>query len=229
MKSRGRNKLVSILLVIVSVVSLLTLTSCEKNRKYDEDEVIAATKVLLKEAEFLNFIYYGTGIQYYESEESNGNYHKASQSHLNELGFSTISELMVLTEKTFSDDYSSLLYSTILSALMDDTSVVSPTRYYQAYDEETKEPTHIMVYSKFEPMFKDSIVYDYDSLKAERSKKEKVFVTVSATVTNSEGQSQVTTITITLVEESDGWKIDNPTYANYNALKDKYDELNNKK
>ena len=77
-------------------------------------------------------------------------------------------------------------------------------------------------------MMKDEIVYDYDSLKAVRSKKDKVYVTVEATVTKSDGRSQKTTVTITLVEEGDGWKIDNPTYANYNELKDRYDELNDK-
>ena len=47
-------------------------------------------------------------------------------------------------------------------------------------------------------------------------KKEKVFVTVDATVTGSGGESQHTEIIITLIEEDNGWRIDNPTYANYN-------------
>lgn len=185
-------------------------------------------KVLLKDAEMLNKVYYGSGIEYYDSDDEKGYYRKANVNHLEELGFSTIDELKTLTEKTFSKEYSSLLYTTILSAMKDDISVISAARYYQAYDDETGAPECIMVYSKFIPMMKDEIVYDYDSLKAVRSKKDKVYVTVEATVTKTDGRSQKTTVTITLVEEEDGWKIDNPTYANYNELKDRYDELNDK-
>ena len=219
-------KILSLLLVIVCTLSILSLSSC--NKKYDEEEVLAAAKTLLKEAELLNVIYYGSGVQYYENDRANGNYREANSEHLKELGFSTVDELMILTEKTFSDNYSDLLYSTIIYGLKDDTSVITAARYYQAYDEEANE-SYMMVNSKFTVMFKDSIEYDYDSMKVEKSSKEKVYVSVEATVTNSEGASQKTTVTITLVEEDDGWKIDNPTYANYNSLKDRYDELKDQK
>ena len=220
-------KTISIFLITVALISAFTLTSC--NRSYDEKEIIEVTQKLLKEAEMLNLVYYGSGIEYYDNDEENGYYRQANASHLEKLGFSTIEELKALTEKTFSDEYSSLLYSTILSALTDDASVVSMSRYYQVYDDESGKPEHIMVYSKFSPMMKDKIEYDYGSVKVERSKKERVYAKVNATVTNSDGKSQQTVITVTLVEEEDGWKIDNPTYANYNELRDRYDELNNAK
>lgn len=217
-----KTKIISAVLVILTLFSLFSLTSC--NRKFDEDEVEEITKKLLKEAEMLNKVYYGSGIRYHESDIGKGNYRRAEQSHLEELGFYTVSELMTLTEKTFSDSYSSLLYSTILSALTDDSTLVNIARYYQATDEETGE-SYMMVNSKFNVMFKDTLEYDFDSVRAEKSKKEKVYVSVDATVTNSEGKSQKVTITVTLVEEEDGWKIDGPTYANYNELSDKYDKL----
>ena len=47
-----KNKLVSLLLVIVALTSLFSFTSC--NRRYDKEEVIAAAKTLLKDAELLN-------------------------------------------------------------------------------------------------------------------------------------------------------------------------------
>ena len=221
-----KNRFISLLLVTVTLVSLVTLSSC--NRKYDEDKIIEVSKILLKDAEMLNIVYYGSGIEYFDDEDEKGYYRKANVNHLEELGFSTIDELKKLTDKTFSVGYSSELYSTILSSLATDISIVSPARYYQAYDEETGAPTHIMVYSNFTPMLKDSIVYDYDSLRVEGSKKEKVYVKIDATVTKADGKSQNTTVTVALVEEDDGWRIDNPTYANYNEYKDRYDELNNK-
>ena len=221
-----KDRIISLLLVTVTIVSLFTLSSC--NRKYDEEEIIEVSKILLKDAEMLNIVYYGSGIEYFDDEDEKGYYRKANVNHLEELGFSTIDELKKLTDKTFSVGYSSELYSTILSSLATDISIVSPARYYQAYDEETGAPTHIMVYSNFTPMLKDSIVYDYDSLRVEGSKKEKVYVKIDATVTKADGKSQNTTVTVALVEEDDGWRIDNPTYANYNEYKDRYDELNNK-
>ena len=221
-----KNRFISLLLVTVTLVSLFTLSSC--NRRYDEEEIIEVSKILLKDAEMLNIVYYGSGIEYFDDEDEKGYYRKANVNHLEELGFSTIDELKTLTDKTFSKGYSSEIYSTILSSLSTDISIVSPARYYQAYDEETGAPTHIMVYSNFTPMLKDSIVYDYESLRVDGSKKEKVYVKIDATVTNADGKSQTTTVTVALVEEDDGWRIDNPTYANYNEYKDRYDELNNK-
>lgn len=214
MKSRFFKKILSLVLFAVILLSSVFYTSC--NRSYDEEEVIAAAKNLLKKAEKLNYIYYGDGIQYYDYEGENGHYRKANTAHLEELGFSTIDELKVITEETFSQEYSTLLYSTILSAVRDDVTVVSMARYYQVYDEKTNLPTHIMVNSAFSPLMRDRVEYDYDSMRVSDVKKEKVFVTVDATVTGSGGESQHTEIIITLIEEDNGWRIDNPTYANYN-------------
>jgi len=217
MKSQVCKKFLSVILLLATVSSLLFSVSC--NRKYDEDEVLSATKELLAKAEKLNYIYYGEGIKYYDSNDQNGYYRKANIAHLEELGFSNIDELKAITEETFSVEYSNLIYSTILSAVRDDFTVVSAARYYQEYDEVTKLPTDIMVNSAFSPMMRDRVEYNYDSMYVSGVKKEKVFVTVKATVTNTKGDSQITDIVITLIEEENGWRIDNPTYANYNDRK----------
>lgn len=220
-----KNKIVSLLLVIVAFASLLSFTSC--NRSYDKEEVIAAAKTLLKDAELLNEVYYGSGIRYYDVEIENAGYYKrADDEHLKELGFESINELKTLTEKTFSYSYSQNVFSTILIGLKEDGKIVSAARYYQYTDEETEE-SYIMVYTKHEAILKDKISYDYDSVRVEKSKKENVYVKVDATVTNSNGDSQKITITVVLIEEANGWRICNPTYANYNALNDRYNELEN--
>ena len=46
-----------------------------------------------------------------------------------------------------------------------------------------------------------------------------------ATVTNAEGKSQSTEIVFELIEEDNGWRINTGTFANYNAYRDRYDEL----
>ena len=230
--SKTRKLIIAFLVLVIlgSIVALLILNldDEEVGREYDEQEVLAAVGPLLRDAELLNFVYYGSGIRYYDTNEtSNGYYRKADTAHLEELGFSTIDELKALTEKTFSNSYSDLIYSTVISYMSDGSAVISPARYYQATDEETGEYTHIIVYSKYSYLFKDSITYDYNSFKVTGSKGEKVYVTVDATVTRADGATQQTTITVTLYEEADGWRIDGPTYANYNENKDRYDELKN--
>ena len=223
---KGLKKIVSLALAVLMLFTTLSLTSC--NRKYDEEEVITAAKELLQRAEMLNTVYYGSGIKYLETDDGIGSYEKADTTHLSELGFSTIDELCEITENTFSVKYCNILYTTILSPLRNDGTLVSPARYYQVSDEETGEPTHIMVYSDFTPMLTSRITIDYSTLRVEGSEKEKVIVLVSAILTNETGECQSTELKIFLVEEENGWRIDSPFYENYNALKDKYDDLKDK-
>ena len=81
------------------------------------------------------------------------------------------------------------------------------------------------MHSNYPALFKSTVEYDYDSMRVEGSKKEKVNLLIDATVTNGDGLSQKTVVTVTLVEEENGWRIDNPTYVNYNDALDKYNEL----
>ena len=221
---RGKKtKIISLILVAVMILGILSLTSC--NRSYDKAEVEEAAKNLLKDVDLLNKVYFGSGIRYHEADIGKGVYRRAESSHLEELGFSTIEELKIMTERVFSDDYCQDIYSSKFSGLKDGITVIELARYYEAVDEETQE-TYIVVNS--DPgliIFKDTVEYDYDSVRAEKAKKEKVYVSVDVTVTNSEGKSQKRTITITMVEDEDGWKIDGPTFANYDELLDVYDKL----
>ncbi len=217
-------RILSVILMFSVMISvILSVSSC--NRRYDEEEVESEARDLLRKAELLNEIYYGNGIRYIDTDGSTGYYKQADTSHLEELGFTTLDGLMALTEQVYSEDYASVIYSTVLSSITDDSGLVRPTRYYQAYDEDTGAASHIMVYSAFEVMMKDSVVYDYNSLHATHSKKEKVYVSVMATVTNSDGESQEVEIIITMFEEEYGWRIDGPTYANYNPYQDLYNDL----
>lgn len=219
-------RVVSLVLSVLMLTSTLMLTAC--NRKYDEAEVLEAGESLMRRAEVLNFVYYGSGIEYFDNDDATSRYRVANPEHLKTLGFSTLEELMKMTEDVFSVGYANTVYSTVLSTLRDDATVVSYARYYQAYNEETNEPTEIMVFSSYPYALKGRIEYDYATLRVEGSKKDKVKLLIDATVFNEAGQSQKTTVTISLVEEENGWRISNPTYANYNEYKDRYDELNNK-
>jgi hypothetical protein len=211
------------ILVALTVFSSLLLTSC--NRSFDETEVLEEGEKLLKRAEMLNIVYFGSGIEYHETDEGVGYYYKANTQHLEKLGFDTIEELKKITDETFSKRYAESIYSTVLSSLTSDTSIISPARYYQVFDEKTGAPTHIMVYSKYNNLLKSSVTYDYSTLRVEGSKKQRVNLLIDATVTNADGKSQSVTVTVTLVEDESGWRIDNHTFANYSDYADIYQDL----
>ena len=194
--------------LIIFALLLTSFTSC--NRSYDEEEVISAAKELLKSAEKLNYIYFGEGIRYIDSDNAISVYKEADKAHLEELGFDTVDELKELTQKTFSSAYSQILYSTILDTLRDGENIVGYKRYY--YDE---AKGIMMVNTSFKTLLYSTNVYNYDSIKVNGSKEDKVYLTVSSTVINEKGKSKVVDLTITLIEEEVGWRLDNPVYANY--------------
>ena len=221
-------KKTAVLVLLAMIVLLLpTLTSC--NRRFDEAEVLEVGENLLKRAEMLNIVYFGSGIEYYDTDEEIGYYRKANAQHLEKLGFGTIDELKKITDETFSERYAGMVYSTVLSSITSETAIVSPARYYQAYDEETGAPSHIMVYSRYNNLLKGDITYDYGTLRVEGSKKARVNLLIDATVTNADGKSQTVTVTVTLIEDESGWRIDNHTFANYNELADVYQDLEDQK
>ena len=225
MKGTFFKKVLSFLLIVSTLASILLFTSCD--RKYDEDEVIEAAGNLLKQAEVLNEVYYGKGISYISSSYQDGSYYEADPMHLASLGFSTVEELKKLTLATFTAGYSNEIFSTKLDMIYDNTGVREMARYFQRYDDvNMTEPVCIMVYANAKILKKGTIVYDYSSLRVTDVEKETVYVAVNATVYDDNGNSQKTTITLSLIEEDNGWRIDNPCYANYNSAKDHYNDLN---
>ena len=225
---RKRTKaLASVLIILLTLSLLLSLPSC--NRRYDEEEVITAAEKLLRQAEMLNSVYYGKGIGYLSTGYSNGAYYEADPYHLMTLGFETVAELQALTEETFTAGYSLQIYSTVLSSISDDDNLYHMARYYQQNDVlDPDTPVCIMVYAGYEGIYDGNMTYDYSTLRVSGVKKERVYVSVNAEVRDGEGKSQTTEIKVTLIEEAKGWRIDSPTWANYNPDLDRYNDLINK-
>lgn len=210
----------SIALLLICILLFTFLVSCD--RKYDEAEVLTEAEKLLKEASVLNGIYYGRGIDYLSGGYINGYYSEASPYHLESLGISTVDELKKKTEKVFSDRYCLNLYDVMLDGVYDESGeIVYMSRYYQKYEDDlpTGAPECIMVYTKYEPLFTSTVVYDYTTLKVVDVKKETLYLTVEVEVTSEEGESQQSLIEFSLIEEEDGWRLDSSTFVNYNPHK----------
>ena len=214
-------KIISILLVLIS---LLTLISCG-DREYDENEVKAAAKDLISASAILNEIFWGDGIPHSDNKNtSNGIYYEAIYSYHHNLGFENINQLKAEAAKVFSNGYCSNIYSTILDGTQDGGDAIILCRYYQKYsDAEGKIPEAIMVNSTWTKLLVGDVEYDLDSIKVIGSEEETVYVTLNATVKLSGYEPQTREIRVSLIEEEDGWRLDSPTYLNYDTT-----NINNK-
>ncbi len=224
-----KNKILKCILLFTIItligVSVLNFTSCD--RKYDEQEVLTAADELLRRSEELNVVLWGKGLNYSVTQNMTGAYYEADYLDAQKYGFSTLEDMYTAIDATFTVGYAASIYSTVFSPINDGSSTFSLARYYQLWgDTMTKtDPVCIMVYSEYDYLFHDTVEYDYSTLRVSDVEKKTVFVTVSATVTNAEGDSQSVDIEFGMIEEENGWRIDSPTYVNYNSYRDQYEDL----
>lgn len=203
-------KLISI---ILAVSLLIFLVSCggENNRSYDEAIVKAEAEKLIIRASKLNDVFWGDGIAYDEEGEANGVYYPADKKYLSALGASTVAEIVVMASEVFSEGYIASIYSSVFSSQSGDFAMAGYARYYQGKDT-------IMVYSKYNPLLTDFVEYITSDIEVLYSKGEIVTVKVPIKVTR-DGAVQSREIKVNLIEEKDGWRIDSPTYAVFDASK----------
>ncbi|MBO5879699.1 MAG: hypothetical protein J6Q68_04035 [Clostridia bacterium] len=208
-----------ILAITVFIMTAGLLISCG-NREYDEAEVSAAAKSLISDAVILNEIYWGDGIPYSDDRGlSDGVYFPSLYLSEQKYGFETVEELKEKTRKVFSEEFCETVFSTVLSSINDGNEMFL-SRYYQKYSViDGVTPEYIMVNSDWNKVFTSTVEYDFDSIKVIGSEKQTVFVTIDCTVTKSGYDPQKRTLTISLIEEEDGWKLDSPTFVNYDITK----------
>ena len=198
-------------LILIICTSLIFLASCgEENRKYNEQEVIEAAEKLIPKAKKLNDIFWGAGIRYTEDDNyKNGSYYPADYSHLDELGYGSLEDILLAMDKVYSQKYAASIASGVFSSSIGGGGSVGLVRYYQEKD-------LLMVYTEYKPFLNDEVEYLTDTLKVLGSKGERVQVEVSVKITDSETKEvQTREIKFYLIEEANGWRIDSPTYASY--------------
>ena len=201
-----------IISVILIAVSLLLLPSCSSNISYDEAEVIAAAKDLIKKAEKYNDIFWGDGIPYLEDNNyRNGNYYAADIISLDDMGISRIDDLYLNAAKIYSEDYLEDILISVFGISGGEYYNNGLVRYYQ-------ETEYIMVNSAYSPLLVDEVEYLYNTLEVVGSDSDTVFIKIMIKVTRVEGEEVLTQTRekeIDLVKENGIWLLDSPTYANY--------------
>lgn len=190
-------KLISLILV---VVSLLLLPSCNKDKSYDEAEVKSAAKNLIRDAATYNDIFWGEGFPYIEDiNYSNGIYYAADEVYLKKIGFSKLDDIYIKASNIFSEAYLESIYSGMNTS--------GNVRYYQ-------EKERIMVNSEYEPLLTDKVSYLYDTIEILGYDGDVLELKITVKVTRGE-DTQTREKKIDLVKEGGKWLIDSPTYISY--------------
>ena len=206
-----------LLTILLSLATLLSLLSCEKekNREYDETEVKTAAKNLIEASLFLNEVYYGKGIPIAEAAQSvtQGTYKEANGEYLARHGIVNLKALREMTAKVFSDAVCEQINSTVFESVRDDGVVKSYVRYFE---KTTTQGMFIMVDTKAVVYFTGAREYLYDTLEVLGSEGERVKVSLTVRVEDEEGIFHEMPLTVALIEETDGWRLDGPTYMKYN-------------
>ena len=213
-------KIKALLLTLVVIFSTFTMNSCkkeEKDREYNESEVLAAAVDLIKKSEVLNEIYYGHGIEYDIGDTSNANgyYYPADLISLDKFGVTNVDDIKRLTRECFTVGQSDYMINTTLSPIRDSNGdIVYFARYYQEYETLNQNVEKcIMVYSKYEPLLVDTVEYFYDTVRVVDVEGEIIKVEIGAKATSPSGDVQEKKIVINLLEEENGFRIDSPTYV----------------
>jgi hypothetical protein len=198
------------------------LSSCTKNREYDEAQVLSAAKELIKESEKLNEIYYGKGILWNpDANYSNGSYYRADENSLKNFGIETLDDLKSKTRDTYTLAMSNVIIEKKLSSISDDFGIQSYARYYE---NDLGDEKYIMVYKDAEVLLDGATEYHYDDIYVKGSVGDIVYVVISVTVSDKDKNTQKRELKIGLFEENGIWKLDTPTYIKYTDLDYYYDK-----
>ena len=211
-----------IIATLLIALSLFSLFSCERDREYDEEQVLSATRELIDKSYKLNELLWGKGLSF--SDEGIGIYKLATEESLSEYGISTLEDIKNMAREVFSSMYLGIVFnSDVFTSVKIDDVIKSYARYYQKYDEDD-EPAGIMVRSDYEYELKGS--YEYaDALSVIDVEGEIIVVRALATATSENDKTKTFEVDLRLIEEEGGWRLISPTYVVYNEYSDIYEDL----
>ena len=213
--------------IILVVIMTLSLFSCkgekEKDREYDEAEVLSAVAKLIERSYAVNELLYGRGLEY--TDEGVGVYKMATEESLSVFGFSSISQMQDEIRVVYATSLAeSMINSDVFSSIKVDDVIVGYTRYYQSTDEDGN-PNGIMVKSDYDYPLKNSYTYS-DSFEVSDVEGEVIVISALVTVTREDGVVKNENLKIRIIEEKSGWRLLTPTYVVYNKYTEIYDNLN---
>ena len=185
-------KIISLVIVVVTLLSSLCLTSCKRQ---DEEETKRIVAELVDRSYDLNRIYYGDGLSYDEKFERETGYYLVSEKER----FQTRFDLETETRAVFSDSISNELIRTYFDGY-ESLGVARYARYIEGSD------GFISVYKDYDQAIENEIYkFDTSVIEIEKNSRNTIVARVLCKTTNQ-------MVEIYLVHEAYGWRLDSPTY-----------------
>ena len=212
-----------IIAVILSLITLLSLISCEVDREYDEDEVITAARELVERSYSVNELLWGEGLEF--GEDGVGVYKAATSDSLKKYGIDSVEDMKNKVREVYSSSYSEKIFtSDIFTSVKIDNVIKGYARYSQKYGE-NDEPTELLVRTDYDFSLKGSYVYK-DVFEVVDVEGEIIVISATVTATSHTGKTKDISCELRLIEEQSGWRLVSPSYVVYNEYTDIYEDLN---
>ena len=199
--------------ILVTALTVMSFAGCD--RSYDEGEVKLAAMDLLEKSLIVNDIFYGEGIPYDKNSEfTKGSYSPADKEYLEYLGVSTTDGLKGLARGVYTTAFCEIIFSTKLSSIKDgdEGGIIAVRRYYDATQ---KDGGNLMVYTEAKPTYDNKIEYLYETLTVVGADGELIKIEIDVLLTNKIGETRTRRIDLYLLEEDDGFRLDEWSFVKF--------------
>ena len=194
---------------ILIAVMAISLVGCGP----EESEAKALVKDLVSRSEELNEIYFGKGLRYKDTGNSNDVYLPVDEKEK----YTQKSKLVTATRKVFSSDYASSIINMAFNGVQSEINQNSVISRYMVMSDESNYDI-LYVNKSYEPLVNKLPEYDFDTIVITKTSSRFVEATIEAMVEVTEQtetgpvtQMKKMTIDVTLVLEDDGWRLDSAT------------------
>lgn len=200
-----------VLCLLLAALLLVALPGCET---LETEGLLDDAPDLIRRAQTLNEVYFGSGIPYDKDGTPTGNYYPADKGYLAAVGFSTLDELHAETKAVFSADYA----ASILNAAGGVAAEGIYARYISSQAEGRRDEREtILVYRNDVRDALPVVLYDFSAIAITRVGRDYASVAISidteypADDTHPAPYTVPGEMTVRFVWEN-GWRIDSPTY-----------------
>lgn len=190
---------------------LTALVGCGKP---DETEFLATAKDLLARSEQVNALCFGEGLSPNEDGYTVGKYAEATEESLSAFDVASVTEIKEKIHAVYSVATAEWIESVVFSAIREDNSVLSYSRYYDTVAaEEDGSRAVLMVKKDHEPLINGRASYGNVRILSLSSRRAEILVDVTV---EKDGESRVEKdVSLSLRAEEDGWRLDSPSYVTF--------------
>lgn len=205
-----KNRIISIIVLVLTIISVVSLSSCTK--KLSKEEATAKVAELVVASYEINVIVYGEGLPTLDLEEEKDALYKTVMENDK---YNSIKDIRDAISKIYSSSMTNVLNTT---AFVGHVGEVEGTIAYARYIEKETGLAILQKQTVFDPEIEvggEKVEMETDSIKVQKYDPSTIEIVkisrrfIEANITSEDGSS---TILVTLVLENDQWKLDSQTY-----------------